>query len=225
MTRNKAHIERRRSADAQLVSLAARLLAQGDAVDFRAAKLRAAELLGLRGTSQLPDNRTLLLALVDYQRLFDRAGVAVRNRRLREAALGAMHFFATFEPRLVGPALYGTALAHTPVCLHLFSDEAEALTRFLLDARRPYALAEAEYRVARRATERYPVYAISDGDVDFQLVLMPLARLHHPPLSALDGLPCRRLDTAALAARLARDADGVWLDLLDPAYAALFPTQ
>ena len=36
-------------------------------------------------------------------------------RARREAALRALEFFATFEPRLVGPVLDGTADAHSPV--------------------------------------------------------------------------------------------------------------
>ncbi len=57
-----------------------------------------------------------------------------RGRTARSAAkrrLRALDFFASFEPRLVGPVLDGTADAHSAIALHLHSDDPEAAHRFL----------------------------------------------------------------------------------------------
>ncbi|HMM77988.1 MAG TPA: hypothetical protein PJ986_19975 [Gammaproteobacteria bacterium] len=195
-------------ARSEIAQLAARLLIDGEAEDFGAAKRKAAEALGVHDQRALPDNRDVQAAIVDHQRLFEGEAIAARTRRLRAAALSAMRFFADFEPRLVGPVLHGTPFEHSAVTLHLFSDEAEGVVRWLLQHRIPYRLDEQIRRAGRRDSESYPVLETALGEVDFELVVMPRVRLQNPPLSPLDGAPYRRLDAAGLAALLASPAAG-----------------
>ncbi len=147
-------------------------------------------------------------AIVEHQRLFEADAITARTRALRAAALGAMRFFADFDPRLVGPVLYGTPFEHSAVTLHLFSDEPERVTRMLLQHRIPYRLDAQSRRVGAGLSESYPVLATAMDEIDFELVVMPLVRLQHPPRSPLDGTPYRRLDAAALAALLASPGAG-----------------
>ena len=179
--------------------MAARLLIDGEADDFGSAKRKAAVQVGVQDPRGLPDNVEVQAAIIDNQRLFEPEETAERTRGLRRAALQAMRFFAEFEPRLVGPVLHGTPFAHSPVTLHLFADELELVIRRLLDARVPYHLTEQTRRTGRRDQETYPVLETAMGEVEYELVVMPHARLAHPPLSPLDGAPYRRLDATALA--------------------------
>lgn len=192
----------------EIAQVAARLLIDGEAEDFAAAKHKAAEHLGLHDHRALPDNLDVQAAIVEHQRLFEGEEIAARTRALRGAALQAMRFFADFEPRLVGPVLHGTPFEHSAVTLHLFSDEPEHVIRLLLQHRIPYHLDAQTRRAGRRDSESYPVLETALGEVDFELVVMPRVRLQNPPLSPLDGGPYRRLDAAALAALLASPAAG-----------------
>jgi hypothetical protein len=195
-------------ARTEIAQLAARLLIDGEAKDFGTAKRKAAESLGAHDQRVLPDNRDVQAAIIDHQRLFEGPEIAARTRRLRAAALEAMRFLADFEPRLVGPVLHGTPFAHSAVTLHLFSDEAERVVRWLLQHRIPYHLDEQTRRAGRRDNESYPVLETAMGEVDFELVVLPRVRLQNPPLSPLDGAPYRRLDAAGLAALLDSPAAG-----------------
>ena len=49
----------------------------------------------------------------------------------------ALPFFAPFDPRLVGPVLEGTADANSPVHLQLYTDDADAVPRWLEEHRIP----------------------------------------------------------------------------------------
>jgi hypothetical protein len=192
----------------EIAQIAARMLIDGEADDFGSAKRKAAAQVGAHDQRNLPDNLLVQAAVIEHQRLFEAEEIVGRTRTLREAALAAMRFLAEFEPRLVGPVMHGTPFAHSPVTLHLFSDELERVIRKLLNQRIPYHLDEQTRRVGRRDSETYAVLETAMGDIDFELVVMPAVRLHHPPLSPLDGAPYRRLDAATLAEILASPRAG-----------------
>lgn len=189
---------------AEIAALAARLLATGGARDFDDARRRAQDELGLVRYRDLPDNRELQRALADYLVLFQGAALTARLERLRVAALHAFELFAPFAPRLCGPVWYGTACAHTPISLHLTSDETEAVTRFLLDRRIPYHLADAAFRFpGLTAPHRMPRFEITvDGD-DFELVVFPSRGALRHPLSAIDDRLVKRVGRAELEALIA----------------------
>ncbi|HEY5612672.1 MAG TPA: hypothetical protein VIK70_03670, partial [Lysobacter sp.] len=107
--RTQAHTDTRiRERRLLLAHEAARLMAEGGMRDFHQAKLKAAERLGIVDDASLPRNREIEEALREHQRLFQRDH-AIALRRRREAALRALEFFKSFDPRLVGPVLDGTA--------------------------------------------------------------------------------------------------------------------
>lgn len=186
----------------EISQLAARLLIDGEAEDFGSAKRKAALQIGASEKCELPDNLAIHAAIIENQRMFDGAATAARTVHLRRAALRAMYFLSAFQPRLVGPVFYGTPFAHSPVTLHLFSDECEAVVRVMLNAGIPYHLTEQTRKAGRRELEHFPVLETAMDQTDFELVVMPLVRLLHPPLSPIDGKPYRRMDALALAALL-----------------------
>lgn len=193
----------------RVAQLAARFLVEGTASNFGVAKRKAATAMSAAGC-ELPNNLMLLAALIEYQQIFARDSSRLRNEHLRRAALGAMRFLHAFAPRLHGAVLFGTTLPATPVGLHLFEDETEKLTRYLLDLRIPFHLRETPSSAAR-GRERYPIFEICREDVDFELTVLPRIRLRQAIVSPLDGAPYRYLDSESLDALLQRDAGGIYL--------------
>lgn len=181
---------------------AARLMAEGGMRDFHQAKLKAAERLGIFDDASLPRNREIEDALREYQRLFQRDHAAGLQQR-REAALRALEFFKSFDPRLVGPVLDGTADAHTAVGLHLYSDDADAVSRCLDQHGIPAEVRSRRLRLDREREGEFPVFLFSADDLAFDLTVLPLDVLRQAPLSGIDEKPMRRASLTQLRQLLA----------------------
>lgn len=178
---------------------AARILSEEGVKDYRLAKRKAAERLGLRPNGDMPRNSEVESALREHQRLFGGEDQARQLARLRATALEAMRFFARFRPRLVGSVLAGTASAHTPVELHLFAETPEEVMFFLMEHDIPYESAERRFRLSADEYASYPVYVFVAEEVGIDLTVFPSGRRGPPPLSPVDGRPIRRADLAEVA--------------------------
>lgn len=199
MHRARQHAESRtRERRHRLAHEAARLMAEGGFRDYHQAKLKAAERLGIHDDASLPRNREIEEALREYQRLFLGDSQADALRARREAALRALEFFARFDPRLVGPVLEGTADARSPVIVHLYSDDAEAVHRFLDEAGIPAQARSRRLRLDRNREGEFPVWMFSAEELAFELVVMPAVALRQAPLSGIDEKPMRRAAAAQL---------------------------
>ncbi|MCR6662976.1 MAG: hypothetical protein NVV60_07440 [Luteimonas sp.] len=204
MHRARQHAETRtRERRHRLAHEAARLMAEGGMRDYHQAKLKAADRLGIHDDASLPRNREIEEALREYQRLFlgDAHASGVRTRR--EAALRALEFFVRFDPRLVGPVLEGTADTHSPVHLHLYADDPDAVPRFLEDAGIPAEARSRHVRMDRTREDDYPVWVFSAEDLTFDLLVLPSAALRQAPLSGIDEKPMRRASASQLRTLLA----------------------
>lgn len=189
----------------RLAREAARLIAESGIHDFHQAKLKAAARLGIHDDASLPRNREIEEALREYQRLFQGDAQASELRRRRDAALRAMEFFAGFDPRLVGPVLDGTADANAPVHLHLYTDDAESVPRFLDDHRIPAEPRSRRIRLDRERPLDAPTWLFSAEDLSFDLTVLPHAALRQAPLSNIDEKPMRRASAAQLRALLVEE--------------------
>jgi hypothetical protein len=189
----------------RLAREAARLIAESGIRDFHQAKLKAAERLGIHDDASLPRNREIEDALREYQRLFQGNAQADALRRRREAALGALEFFAFFQPRLVGPVLDGTADANSPVHLHLYTDDPDAPPRFLEDHRIPAEARSRRVRLDRERTLDCTVWLFAADELSFDVCVLPHAALRQAPLSNLDEKPMKRASAAQLREMLAED--------------------
>lgn len=208
MQRHARHAQhaqtRTRERRHRLAHEAARLMAEGGLRDYHQAKLKAAERLGIHDDAALPRNREIADALREYQRLFKRDASGLLRER-REAAGRAMAFFAEFDPRLVGAVLDGTADAHTPVALHLHSDDPEAVARFLEMHRIPATSRGRRLRLDREREATAPVWIFSAEGFTFDLTVLPIDVLRQAPLASVDDKPMRRASAAQLRQLLARD--------------------
>ena len=112
---------------------AARIIVDHGIRDYRLAKQKAAERLGVVGRGSLPGNAEIEAAVVEHLQIFGGDSHADQLRLMRVAALSAMDLLAQFSPRLVGPVLTGTADENSAVNLHVFADSAEIVAMELAD--------------------------------------------------------------------------------------------
>lgn len=182
---------------------AARIIQEEGLTDFRAAKAKAVERLGLGRNAPLPDNVEIEAALAERTRIFHGATQPALLTELRTAAFGVMRDLAAFHPRLVGDVLRGTATQYSAVDLHLFSDTVE-LVGEALDAlgisRRDMTR---RHRLRQDESGLYPGYRFSVHDCAFSSSVFPLRLRGHAPLSPVDHRPMQRASLKDLAALLA----------------------
>lgn len=189
----------------RLAQEAARLMAEEGVQDFYAAKRKAAERLGAPHTQNMPRNKEIEEALQDYQRLFLGSEGEERLRRLREAAIQAMHFFASFEPRLAGSVLAGTAGAHSDVNLHLFADTPEEVSLFLMGAGVPFEAGMRRMRLNRETSGDIPSVRFLAGEQPIEALIFPANGIRQAPLSPVDGRPMERASLARVEELLTQE--------------------
>jgi hypothetical protein len=195
MAQRRAGAERGNDA-AALVLEAARILCEEAVVDYRTAKLRAAERLGLRGRAPLPDNARIQAAMIDYQRLFGGREYAEWLQRLRTTAVQAMRRLAQFEPRLTGAVVSGAVSTAHRAQLHVFVDKPEALDLHLQDLGIPFRQDDRDFRYPDGSEEQIPLVRFEAGDVGIDVAMFGPEDLRRAPLSPSDGLPMKRLNLA-----------------------------
>ncbi len=178
---------------------AARLVAEQGLRDFHLAKVKAASNLGLGESAPLPRNSEIEDALREHQRLFQTDSQPRQLARLRDAALEAMEFLSTFQPRLVGAVLEGTADIYSAVCLHVFSDNPDEVAVFLGNHKIPFEQQERSMRTSKENTLAVPVFVISAGDTAIDLSVFPLDGLRQAPLDRISERPMQRAARNAVA--------------------------
>lgn len=186
-----------------LAQEAARIMAEHGVRDYRAAKRKAAERLGVAdGAAALPKNTEIEAALAQYQRLFGAAAHAESLRAQRLAALSAMRSLEEFEPRLVGSVLSGTATEHSDVQLHLFADCAESVTIKLMDRGIPHEVTEKRVRMDPERVLAYPGVRFELDDHSIEATVFPTDGIRQAPVSPVDGRPMKRASRIEVAALL-----------------------
>ena len=181
-----------------LAQEAARIIVDHGIRDYRVAKQKAAERLGVGTRGSLPGNAEVESAVAEYLQLFGGDSHADLLRLMRTAALSAMELLADFSPRLVGPVLAGTADENSAVNLHLFTDSPEMVAMEIGDmgiAFRPY---ERRLKSRRGQVEMYPGFEFSHRNETIQATVFPVDGIRQAPISPIDGKPMRRVDSEAV---------------------------
>lgn len=197
--RDDGHLQQRRQ---RVAFEAARLLAAHPALDADEARRRALDQLGEEARDALPGATQVRDELRAYQRLFRGDAQAQAVRALRTAAVEAMDFLAAFQPRLVGRVLDGTADTGAPVELQLYSDDPDALLRFLADQGVPARVVERRLRVPGGTSERRPAWTVEAGGVVVALLPLPLEWLRVALPGDDPGTTLPRANVAAVRALL-----------------------
>ena len=201
--RNDQNPDRARQMVAQE---AARLIVDGGMRDYRAAKIKAAERLGLRSRGSLPGNAEIEEAVGEHNKIFGGDEHALFLFAMRETALAVMRLLAEFEPRLVGPVLNGTADDHSAVNLHVFADSPEMVAFALADQGFQYRAYERRLKSRQGQLEMYAGFRFRHVDATVEATVFPFDGIRQAPISPIDGRPMRRADERAVAELL--DADG-----------------
>ena len=95
--------------------------------------------------------------------------------------------------------------ATSPVLLHAYTDDADAVARFLDEHGIPAEARERQLRLDRERRADLPVWLFSAEDLAFDVTVLPLHALRQAPLSAVDERPMRRASLAQLRQLLADD--------------------
>lgn len=202
--RAKRHPTRSDNLRRALAQEAARIMAEHGIRDFRIAKRKAAERLGVvDGSALLPKNSEIESALAEYQRLFGGESHLSALLAQRRAALSAMRYLREFEPRLVGPVLSGTATQHSQVQLHLFAERAESVALRLLDRGIAHEVTERRVRLDPERIRAFPGVRFQVGDQAIEATVFPPDGIRQAPASPVDGRPMRRASTLEVQALLA----------------------
>lgn len=177
---------------------AARLISENGLRDYRMAKEKAAALLGLIDSRGLPSNSEVEQALREHQRLFGGEGHARHLNELRKQACQAMTFLAAFEPRLVGAVLDGTADRHSAICLHLYTDQPQAVMVMLGERGIDHEDGTRRLRLDHVTNREFPVLRFVAGGTGIDLTVLPYDLLRQAPLDRVTEKPMQRATLAAL---------------------------
>ncbi len=186
-----------------LAQEAARIIVEQGIEDYRVAKIKAAERLGMSERGSLPGNAEIEKAVCEHLQLFGRELHVDLLRVLRRAALSAMEMLAPFSPRLVGPVLHGTASANSAVNLHVFADNAEMVAVQLQESSVQYRPFERRLKSRRDRAETFAAFRFTHGESEIEATVFPVDGVRQAPISPVDGKPMRRADVNAILKLLA----------------------
>ncbi len=184
---------------------AARIIHDLGRHDYSTARNKAAQRLGCKDKRRLPSNSEIEQALLEQQLLFHADDQQLSLTHLRQLALEAMSNLQRFSPRLVGPALRGTADPNTPLQLHLFADCPEDIALFLLERGIPYIEGEKTTLFPGEKKRRLPTFSFRSDETEVELTYFPHNTIGHPPLSPVDQRPERRASLAQIKTLLKQE--------------------
>jgi len=174
---------------------AARIIVKHGIRDYRAAKLKAANRLGLNTRGSLPGNPEVERAIEEHHQLFGGESHTDLLRSMRESALSAMELLSPFTPRLVGPVLNGTADENSAVNLHVFADSPEAVAVALTDLQIQYYPFERRLKSRRDRSDTHAGFEFQHETTHIQATVFPIDGIRQAPLSPINGKPMDRADT------------------------------
>jgi hypothetical protein len=188
-----------------LAQEAARIIVDQGLRDYRIAKTKAAERLGMNSRGALPGNTEIEQAIADHLLLYGGEEHAGFLHGLRSTALSAMHLLENFTPRLVGPVLAGTADDNSAINLHVFADSSEVVALFLVE--HGYTCRLYERRLKNRRGRNVqpdiiPGYEFKFEGEPVEATVFPVDGIRQAPLSPIDGKPMRRADEKRVSALL-----------------------
>ncbi len=177
---------------------AAKIIVNQGVRDYRVAKQKAAERLGMNGRGSLPGNTEIEAAVADHLHIFGGESHADLLRLMRTAALSAMELLGVFSPRLVGPVLVGTADENSSVNLHVFADSPEVVAMEIGDRGINFRSYERRLKSRRGQIEMYAGFEFSHCNETVQATVFPIDGIRQAPMSPIDGKPMKRVDAEAV---------------------------
>lgn len=177
---------------------AARIIVDHGIRDYRLAKQKAAERLGIASRGALPGNTEIEAAVAEHLQIFGRESHADHLRLMRMAALSAMDLLNMYTPRLVGPVLAGTADENSAVNLHVFADSPETVAMELSEIGVNYKPYERRLKSRRNQAETYAGFEFHHSNSTIQVTVFPIDGIRQAPMSPIDGKPMKRAASEAV---------------------------
>jgi len=171
---------------------AARIMSTQSQFNYRVAKQKAAERLGINLRTTLPSNAEVESALRAYQQIYGSRQRIHHLRKMRQVALKVMHSLQPYCPRLVGPVLDGTADQFARVSLHVFNDPPEAVIIHLLDRGLVFRNEQRKIRWHNGSYRQVQLLVTDTEDIEVELALFNKLDLRQAPPSPVDGRPQKR---------------------------------
>jgi hypothetical protein len=186
-----------------LAQEAARIMAEHGIDDFRQAKRKAADRLGVHDVAVLPKNVEIESALREHQRLFGRDAHQHSLMEQRRIALSAMRMLDEFQPRLVGSVLTGTATNYSDINLHLFADRSESVAIRLIEIGVPHEVHERRVKMDAERSINYPALRFEAQGRTVDATVFPIDGIRQSPYSPVDGRPMKRADVKEVSGLIA----------------------
>jgi hypothetical protein len=187
----------------RLAQESARLMIEHGIADFGLAKRKAAERFAVRAAGALPSNAQIEQCLAERQRIFEPVTHAARIEELRRTAALIMDMLATFEPRLAGPVLAGTATINTAIEVHAFSGTPEAVADALAQSAVTFGVFERRLRYSGGKIASVPGFTFTVALERAVVLVFGENGVREAPLSPVDGRPMQRASRTTLARLLA----------------------
>ncbi len=184
---------------------AARIIHDLGRRDYNTARIKAAQRLGCKDQKRLPSNTEIQQALIEYQKIFLANDQPRIIDDLRKLAHEAMTHLSQFSPRLVGGLLGGDADSTSPIQLHLFSESPELIAMHLLDSGIPYQESDKTLFFTKSRKQKQPVFRFYSGETEVELIWFPSGSIGHPPLSAIDQKPEKRVSLTQLKSMIKQE--------------------
>jgi len=182
---------------------AARIMATQAQYNYRIAKQKAAQRLGVNMRLALPSNIEVEDALRAYQGFYGGQQHLLQLQRMREVALSVMRSLEAFCPRLVGPVLEGTADEHTRVSIHVFNDPPDAVAIHLMDQGKNFRHEQRKIRWHGGSYRQIPLLVTDTDGLTVELSLFSYLDLRQAPPSPVDGRPQKRAPVSEVESLLA----------------------
>ena len=182
---------------------AARIMVTQKQFNYRIAKKKAAQRLGISMPMAMPSNVEVESALRAYQEFYGGVQHIHHLERMRKIALRVMRSLESFCPRLVGPVLDGTADKHARISLHVFNDPPDAVAIYLLDQGLAFRDEQRRIRWHDGSYRQVPLLVTDTEDVEVELALFSYMDLRQAPPCPVDGRPQKRAPLIELECLLA----------------------
>jgi len=186
------HIRRLKKIRLEVAAEAARIISTEGQHNYHAAKKKAAERIGVSERLALPSNIEVKEALHRYQGLYGGAEHLENLENLRQTAIDALRMLESFNPRLVGSVLDGTANLHSRIALHVFAESTESVILFFLEHSQPFSEEQRQIRWHDGTHRTVPLIVFELQGAAVELTLFEPVNLRQAPPSPIDGKPQQR---------------------------------
>jgi hypothetical protein len=197
----------------QIALLAARLMYAREESEYFTAKRKAARQLGVEyrfRPKDLPSNAEIREQIGLLANLYEGEGRQDNLKAMRLDALRLMRLLGAFHPRLIGSVLTGHVRQGSDIDLHVFSNNASAVTAILDDERLPYQMERK--RVIKQNEERIFTHIHVADRFNVELTLYDADKVNYPFKSSITGRLIERATIPELERLLRAEYPGIDLD-------------